>query len=173
VGADPNELYGNRYEVTNKSGTGPAQPPGGTCCAASSSPSDTVATVGQNPPTFQFTTLVQSATPGDRILTFEYSLNGQGVSQQMNVTARQFAFVTNNSPSNTCTLGHGTIRSYVYKVFTRPDETAILSTDALSNTAVTETFSAPHPPAKPRQQTPLLTRTRNLSTTLVPAPARP
>jgi hypothetical protein len=119
----------------------PPQPPGVTCCAASSNTSDTVAQVGQNPPKFQFTTLTQSATSGDRILTFEYSLNGLGVSQQMNVTARQFAFVKNNNPSNTCTLGHGTVRSYVYSVFTHPDGTAIVPTDRLSNTAVDESFN--------------------------------
>ena len=107
VGSDPNELYGNRYTVLNSALNGAPQPPGGTCCADSSDPSDGVTSVGTNE--FQFQTLDQSATVGDRTLTFEYDLSGEGgTSVQKSVTARQFAYVTNNAPSNTCTLAYGT-----------------------------------------------------------------
>jgi hypothetical protein len=142
VGSDPNELYGNHYTFTNRAGTEPPQPPGGTCCAASSDTSDTVSQTGSNPPIFQFTTLNQSTTVGDRTLTFEYDLSsGEGASQQMSVTAREFAYATNNSPSNTCTLGYGTNRTYTYAVYTNPDHTAVLSTDGISGTAVSESFN--------------------------------
>jgi urate oxidase len=57
------------------------------------------------------------------------------------LTGILFAFVKNNSPSNTCTLGYGTIRAYVYSVFTHPDGTAIVPTDSLSNAAVDESFN--------------------------------
>jgi hypothetical protein len=62
-------------------------------------------------------------------------------SQQMNVTARQFAFVINNNPSNACSLGYGTKSTYVYTVYTHPDGGAVLGTDGLSNTPVTESFN--------------------------------
>jgi hypothetical protein len=142
VGNDPNELFGNHYTATDSTGTQNPQPPGGTCCAASSDTSDTVSQTGSNPPIFQFTTLNQSTTVGDRTLTFEYDLsNGEGASQQNKVTAREFAYVTNSNPSNTCTLGHGTNRTYTYTVYTHPDHTAVLSTDGISGTAVSENFN--------------------------------
>jgi hypothetical protein len=142
VGSDPNELYGNRYTVLNSALNGAPQPPGGTCCAYSGDPSDGVTSVGTNE--FQFQTLDQSAAIGDRTLTFEYDISGEGgTSVQKNVTARQFAYVTNNTPSNTCTLAYGTNRTYTYTVYTHPDHTALLPTDGLSNTAVTESFSPP------------------------------
>jgi hypothetical protein len=142
VGTDPNELYGNHYALTDSTGKQNPQPPGGTCCAASSDPSDTVTQTGTNPPTFQFETLDQSAAPGDRTLTFEYDLSGgQGASQQMNVTAREFAYLTNASPSNTCTLAYGTNRAYTYTVYTHPDHAAVLPTDGVDGTAVTESFN--------------------------------
>jgi hypothetical protein len=144
VGTDANELYGNHYVLSDSSGTKSPQPPGGTCCAASSDASDTVTQSSSNPITFQFETLDQSTTVGDRKLTFEYDLSGGGTSQQMNVTARKFAYVTNNSPSNACPSGYyGTNRTYVYTVYTHPDHNAVLGTDNLSNTAVTESFSPP------------------------------
>ena len=139
VGTDPNELYGNHYYATNGSGGAP-QPAGGTCCGASSDPADTVSLTSST--TFQIQTMDQSATVGDRTLTFEYDLSdGQGTSQQMNVTAREFAYVTNPNPSNVCSLGYGTIRTYVYTVYTHPDGNPLLGSDGLSNTAVTESFS--------------------------------
>lgn len=142
VGTDPNELYGNHYTLTDSTGTQNPQPAGGTCCAASSDASDTYTQTGSNPPIIQFTTLDQSAAAGDRTLTFEYDLpDGGGTSQQINVTAREFAYATNNSPSNTCTLGYGTNRTYTYTVYTHPDHASVLSTDGVSGTAVSEAFN--------------------------------
>jgi hypothetical protein len=135
VGSDPNELYGNHYYATNGSGGAP-QPPGGTCCAASSDQSDAVSPIGGTG--FQFETSDQSATVGDRTLTFEYDLpDGGGTSQQMNVTARQFAYATNNSPSNTCSQ-YGYSYTYVYTPYTHPDHVAVSPTDGISGTGVTE-----------------------------------
>jgi hypothetical protein len=134
----------NVYQVTNSAGTALPQPTGGTCCAASSEPSDTVTQIpnGNNPFTFQFETTHQSATVGDRTLTFEYDLSGgEGTSVQLSVTAREFAYLTNNTPSNTCTLGYGTNRSYVYNVYTHPDGKVVLASDGLPNVPVTESFS--------------------------------
>ena len=142
VGTDPNELYGNHYTLTDSTGKQPPQPPGGTCCADSIDASDTVTQTGSNPPIFQFTTLDQSIVVGDRTLTFEYDLSGSpGASQQMSVTARKFAYVTNSSPSNACSLGYGTNRTYVYTLYTHPDGNAVLSTDGISGTAVAESFN--------------------------------
>jgi hypothetical protein len=141
VGNDPSELYGNHYIFSNSSGTQPPQPPGGICCAASSGTSDTVSQTSSNPIIFQFTTLNPSAVVGDRTLTFEYDLSGEGTSQQMGVTAREFAYATNNSPSSTCTLKYGTNRAYVYSVYTHPDHAVVLSTDGISGTAVHESFN--------------------------------
>jgi hypothetical protein len=124
VGSDPKVLLANQFQVTNQAHNGAPQPPGGTCCAASSDASDTVAQI-EGPPNnlyeFQFETLDQSATVGDRTLTFEYDLSEEGTSVQVNVTAREFAYLTNNNPSNTCTTPYGTDREYVYTVYTHPD----------------------------------------------------
>jgi hypothetical protein len=59
----------------------------------------------------------------------------------MNVTAREFAYLTNASPSNTCTLAYGTNRAYTYTVYTHPDHAAVLPTDGVDGTAVTESFN--------------------------------
>ncbi len=144
VGSDPTVYGPNKYQVTNSAGTALPQPTGGTCCAASSDPSDSVTQIpnGNNPFTFQFETTDQSATVGDRTLTFEYDLSdGEGTSVQLNVTAREFSYLTNNTPSNTCTLGYGTKRSYVYNVYTHPDGNVVLGSDGLANVPVTENFS--------------------------------
>jgi hypothetical protein len=62
----------------------------------------------------------------DRTLTFEYKLSsGAAVSRQKMVTARKFAYLTNNDPPNQCTLGHGTDRYYTYTVYTHPDKNAV------------------------------------------------
>lgn len=144
VGADPSVLRSNRYQVANSAGTAVAQPPGGTCCADSSDPSDTVTLVaGQNPPEFQFQTGDQSGGAGDRTLTFEYDLpDGEGTSVQLNVTARKFAYATNSNPGNLCGLGYGTNRTYVYTVYTRPDHAAVTGDDA-EGAVVTENFNPP------------------------------
>jgi hypothetical protein len=143
VGTDANELYGNHYTLTDGTGTQNPQPPGGTCCAASSDSSDTYTQTGTNPPIIQFTTLDQSTSIGDRTLTFEYDLSsGQGTSQQMSVTAREFAYATNDSPSNACSLTYGTDRTYTYTVYTHPDHAALASSDQLGGTLVTESFNS-------------------------------
>ena len=81
------------------------------------------------------------ATVGDRTLTFEYKLsNGDATSVPVNVTARKFAYLTNNSPSNTCNLPYGTNRNYVYSVYTHPDGQPITGGIA-QGTPVTESFS--------------------------------
>ncbi len=139
VGDDPNELWGNHYLASNGSGGAP-QPAGGTCCGDSSDASDTVSLTSST--TFQIQTMDQSATVEDRTLTFEYDLSdGEGTSQQMNVTAREFAYVTNPNPSNACSLGYGTNRTYIYTVYTHPDGNPLLGTDGLSNTVVSENFN--------------------------------
>jgi hypothetical protein len=138
VGTDPNELWGNHYVASNGSGEGP-QPAGGTCRGDSSDQSDTISLTSGT--TFQVTTLDQSTTVGDRTLTFEYDLSdGEGASQQMNVTAREFAYATNTSPSNTCSQ-YGYSYTYVYTPYTHPDDTAILPSDGISGTGVTETVT--------------------------------
>jgi len=55
----------------------------------------------------------------------------------MNVTARQFAYATNNSPSNTCSQ-YGYSYTYVYTPYTHPDHVAVSPTDGISGTGVTE-----------------------------------
>ena len=142
VGSDPSILNSNHFQVANSAGNAGPQPPGGTCCAASSDVSDTATPVsGANPPEFVFQTLDQSATTGDRTLTFEYELSdGEGTSVQLSVTAREFAYATNSNPGNVCGLGYGTDRTYVYTMFTHPDHAAVGGGDA-QGAAVTETFT--------------------------------
>jgi hypothetical protein len=139
VGNDSNELFGNRFRMYGDAGfTTDPQPTGGTSSASSSDTSDAITQFSQHPPGFQFQTSDQSAA---RTLTFTYTLNGQSTNVQKNVIARQFAYLTNNSPSNQCTMAHGTIRQYVYTVYTHPDLKPVLSSDNLEGTAVTESFS--------------------------------
>jgi len=141
VGTDSHIVAANTYYATNGNGAGP-QPPGGTCCGASSDTSDIVTVTNGNTPTIQFTTHDQSAKDLDRTLTFEYTLSsGAATSQQMNVTAREFAYATNNNPSNQCTLGYGTNRTYTYTIYTHPDREAVDSNSGLSGTPVTEGFN--------------------------------
>jgi len=146
VGTDTNEIRANEYQVTNAAHSALPQPPGGTCCAASSDPSDsvTLTPTGNNPFTFHIGTMDQSATGGDRTLTFEYVLpDGEGTSVQLNVTAREFAYLTNNDPGNDCHLQYGTNRTYVYTVYTHPDRNAVVANDGLVGTAVEESFNPP------------------------------
>src|SRR5881628_3632598 len=88
----------------------------------------------------------QSTNSGDRKLTVTYTVSGQQASKFLNVTARQFAYATNNSPSNTCALGYGTTKVYTYTPYTHPDKAAVQAGLGLSGTAVTEGFN-PQPPA--------------------------
>lgn len=116
VGSDPKVLLANQFQVTNSAHTGAPQPPGGTSSATSSDKSDTVTQV-EGPPNnlydFQFQTPDQSTALGDRTLTFKYTLSdGEGTSVPQSVTARKFAYLTNNNPSNQCTMPYGSDFSY-------------------------------------------------------------
>lgn len=121
-------------------------PTGGTFTEASSASGDTFAPVQSGGPGWVVTTKTQSASNGDRKLTVTYTVSGQNpVSQSLNVTARQFAYLTNNSPSNICTLGYGTKRVYTYTPYTHPDKTAVQAGIGVTDTAVTESFNLPPP----------------------------
>jgi hypothetical protein len=122
-------------------------PSGGNFSESSSVTSDTFTPVQSGGPGWVVGTTTQSTNAGDRALTFTYTLSGQGtVKQTLNVTARQFAYAMNDSPSNTCTLGYGSKYVYTYTPFTHPDKTAVQSDLGLDGTPVNESF-APQPPA--------------------------
>ncbi len=141
VGTDPKVISSNTFYASNGDGGYPT-PSGGTLSATSSSSSDTVNVISGPPPEVQFTTSVQSTNSGDRALTFKYTAGSQSSSQPINVTARKFAYLTNNSPSNTCSLGYGTSTTYTYTVYTHPGTgQAVDGTMGLTNAAVTESFS--------------------------------
>jgi len=135
---DPNLAAANAIFAT-------ASPSGGTFTENSSVSGDTFTPVTTGGPGWIVKTTTQSASAGDRKLTVTYTVNGQQATQSLNVTARQFAYATNNSPSNTCTLGFGTKYLYFYTPFTHPDKTAVQAGIGLSNTPVTESFSAAPP----------------------------
>ncbi len=140
VGTDPNLATPNSIFAT-------VSPTGGTFTETSSASGDTFTAVQSAGPGWVVTTTTQSTNSGDRTLTVTYTVSGQpSVSKSLNVTARQFAYVTNNSPSNTCTLGYGTKYLYTYTPYTHPDHAAAQSGIGLSNTAVTESFN-PQPPS--------------------------
>lgn len=125
VGTDPNIISANSYFAGNGTGGSP-QPTGGTLSATSSDSKDSFSYTQGNSPVAKVTTPDQSANNLDRTLTFTYSLSsGDSVSQQTKVTSRQFAYVTNNTPSNACTLGYGTDQTYTYTIYTEPDKTAV------------------------------------------------
>lgn len=144
VGSDSHIYATNLFQVTNQAQTGAPQPSGGTSSATSGDSSDTV-TQTEGPPNqlyeFRFQTADQSTTVGDRTLTFNYNLSsGAATSVQVKVTARKFAYLTNNTPSNACTLGHGTSRMYVYTVNTHPDNQP-LTPGIAQGTPATESFN--------------------------------
>lgn len=139
VGADPNLSGANSIFAT-------VSPTGGTFTEASSVSADTFTPVQSGGPGWVVTTNTQSASVNDRVLTFTYTAEGQTVEQQLTVTARQFAYATNNSPSNTCTLGHGTTFLYTYTPFTHPDHIAVQPSLGLTGTKVSESFN-PLPPS--------------------------
>jgi hypothetical protein len=141
VGTDTNILSANTYYLALASGT----PTGGTYVGTSSDTKDTVtltwvASLGLEKATVQ--TGDQSATTGDRTLTFKYTPPSCPVlTLTQTVTARKFAWVTNNSPGNTCNLGHGYLYNYVYTTYTHPDGAAVPPDVGLTNTPVTENFN--------------------------------
>jgi hypothetical protein len=117
------------------------QPSGGTFSASSSDRLD-VATSSGPPPVVNSKTLDQSTSNLDRTLTFTYTLSGgASKSRTKNVTARKFAYATNNNPSNLCS-GYGTEYYIVYTVYTHPDKQAVGS--EISGVPVTEAFN-PNP----------------------------
>jgi hypothetical protein len=141
VGTNSNIVAANSFYATNGSGGNP-QPSGGTVSATSSDSNDTLQATQGNPPVVKVTTTDQSTTNLDRTLTFTYTVTGCGsMSRSMSVTARQFAYLNNNNPSNTCTLGYGTDQTYIYTVYTHPDRTAVEANSGLSGTPVTESFN--------------------------------
>ncbi len=141
VGTDSNIVSANSFFASDGSGGSP-KPTGGTVSASSSDSKDTFQITQGNSPVVKVMTPDQSANDLDRALTFTYTVSGTGsVSQKMNVTARQFAYLTNNSPSNQCTLAYGTDRVYTYTVYTHPDKTAIDGSSGLDGTPVTEGFN--------------------------------
>ena len=100
--------------------------PGATFSASSSDASDSFSqtTLGGFPKV-SVTTNDQSQTTGDRTLTFKYTVNSVTATQTMAVTARKFAFATNASPVNVCSLGNGFDDTVQYTPFTHPDGTAV------------------------------------------------
>jgi hypothetical protein len=141
VGTDPNLATANSIFVANYS------PTGGTFTESSSATADTFTPVTSGGPGWVVQTTTQSTNPGDRTLTVSYAVSGMGqVSRSLGVTARQFAYTTNNSPGNICSLGYGSKYVYTYTPFTHPDKTAVQAGIGLTNTAVTENFN-PQPPA--------------------------
>jgi hypothetical protein len=139
VGTDPNLATPNSIFAT-------VNPSGGTFTETSSNASDTFAPVQSGGPGWVVNTTTQSTNGGDRRITVTYTMNSQQTTKSLNVTARRFAYATNNSPSNTCTLGYGTKYLYTYTPYTHPDHAAVQAGIGLSNTPVTESFN-PQPPA--------------------------
>ena len=139
VGTDPNLATANSIFAT-------VSPTGGTFTETSNQTGDTFTAVPSGGPGWVVHTTTQSANAGGRLLTVAYTVSGQGqVSRSLDVTAREFAYATNNSPSNTCTLGYGTKYLYTYTPYTHPDKIAVQPGLGLTGTAVTETFSSPPP----------------------------
>jgi hypothetical protein len=140
VGSDPQILTANYFAATDGHGGSP-KPAGGTVGATSSDTHDSFQITQGNLPTVKVTTPDQSANNLDRTLTFSYTASGgNSISQTMSVTARKFGWVTNPVPSNQCTLGHGTKQTYVYTVYTRPDNAAVDMNSNLGGTLATENF---------------------------------
>jgi hypothetical protein len=137
VGIDSHIVSANSYFL---SGT----PTGGTYGATSSDSSDIltptfVSSLQLEKVTVQ--TADQSTTNGDRTLTFSYTPPWcQRFTLTQTVTARKFSYLTNNNPSNQCTLGFGTDQVYIYAIYTHPDKTAVDANSGLGGTPVTETF---------------------------------
>ena len=140
VGNDPNLSAANSIFAS-------VSPTGGTFTTKSSDANDSFAPVPSGGPGWVVTTADQSQNNSDRVLTFSYTVTGQGtVYQLLKVTARQFAYATNNSPSDTCTLGYGTTYLYVYTPYTHPDKTSVQAGIGVTGTPVPESFNPQPPP---------------------------
>lgn len=134
VGTDPGVVNANGFIAQ-------VNPTGGTFTATSNDTGDTFSqgTIGGLPKT-NVTTHDQSSATGDRTLTFKYTVNSVTATQVLSVTARKFAFATNDPPSNTCSLGNGFDDTIEYTPFTHPDSTAVPPGIGLSGTVVSESF---------------------------------
>jgi hypothetical protein len=139
VGTDSTIVSANSFFASDGAGGSP-KPTGGNVSAMSSNSSDTFQITQGSSPQIKVTTQQQSSQNSDRTLTFTYTVSGASVTQAMNVTARKFFYLTNNSPSNQCTLGHGTKRTYQYTVYTHPDNAALDANSGPTGTPVSETF---------------------------------
>ncbi len=125
VGADPTIVAKNAYFAGDGQGHYP-QPPGGSFTGSSSDANDSATASSSPPPQVNFKTPDQSSTSNDRKLTFTYTLSGgASKSRTMNVTARQFAYATNNTPTNQCDLAYGTDYLITYTIYTHPDKGAV------------------------------------------------
>ncbi len=139
VGTDSNILFGNGYFLQ-------FSPTGGTFAGASTNSGDTFNfTAASGLEKAQVQTTVQSTNVGDRTLTFKYTAPSctQPKTLTQNVTARQFHYVTNDNPSNQCTLTYGTDKTYTYTVYTEPDKTAVDAASGIDGTPVNEGFNPP------------------------------
>ena len=121
-------------------------PAGGAFTETSSASGDTFTNVQSGGPGWVVHTTTQSTSTGDRNITVHYTVNGQTASQSQSDTARQFAYATNDSPGNICSLGYGSKYVYTYTPYTHPDKVAVQSDLSLDGTPVTESFN-PQPPA--------------------------
>ena len=141
VGTDPNILSANTYFLTLASGT----PTGGTYGGSSSDTNDKVTLTWDSELNMEKATIQttdQSTAVGDRTLTFTYTPPSCGaISLVKKVTARQFAWVTNNSPGNICNLGYGWQYTYFYTPYTHPDGLVVPGEGLLTGTATGEVFN--------------------------------
>lgn len=141
VGADTHIPPANFYVLSSKAGGAP-QPTGGQFTVTSNEPSDSFHYGTLNGmPTVTITTTHQSTTSGDRQLAFSYASGDVTFTIYKYVTARQFAYVINNNPTNLCTSTYGIRKDYVYTVYTHPDHTSLnAADDLLHGTPATEAF---------------------------------
>jgi hypothetical protein len=141
VGTDPNILSANSYYLALAQNT----PTGGIYGGTSSDSKDKitltwVSSLNLEKATIQTTD--QSATVGDRTLTFTYTPPSHPeFTLTQKVTARQFFWVTNNSPGSTCSPGYGWLYNYVYTPYTHPDGVVVPGGGLLTGTATTENFN--------------------------------
>ena len=140
VGTASQIVAANTFYAMNSSLSGNPQPSGGTLSAKSSNAADTVTIKAGTAPTAQFTTTAQSTNPNDRTLTFAYTVPDGTATASKNVTARGLAYLTNNDPSDQCSLEYGTVEDFIYQIYTLPDNAEVIGA-ALTGTPVTETFS--------------------------------
>ena len=132
LGSDPQVATANTFLATT------ASPSGGSLSGTSSDSSDVLtSTTLAGLKAVSVKTTDQSATTGDRTLTFKYTVSGEDALQTKQVTARKFYSLTNSAPSNQC-AGIGTDYTFLYTVNTNPGGVPVGSGDDLGGTAATE-----------------------------------